>query len=160
MIIYSISTGLPYEAQKHPTNDGFLIPDTYTQEEPPFFSEDQYAVYEDSEWTVYDKEVIIEKQDPSPIFEDSVPDYVPNVMEIFRAQRDYKISLTDWRMLPDYERGDVEEWKQYRKELRELPGRIDRGEIPMPTIDNEFRLKKYEHWPKEPTPTNLFPEGF
>ena len=89
---------------------------------------------------------------------DQIPS--PDAMLMLRSQRNYKLSVCDFRVLPDYSGDDQEEWIAYRKALKDLPGRIDSGEIPRPTLNEELRLNEYAHWPKEPGKNNLFPEGF
>ena len=55
----------------------------------------------------------------------------------------------DWRMTTDYPHDDQGQWEIYRKSLRDLPNRIDAGEVESPTLNERGELV-FENWPIEP----------
>lgn len=143
MIVYNIDSGQAYQCQPHPMRKGeFLIPSGTTSTPPPAFDEStQVCVFENNSWIVSD---IVEEVD------DTVPKTeIPTAMELLRFERNFRISLTDWRMLLDYEETDQAEWIEYRKQLKNLPQRIESGELPEPTLNQDNELV-FEHWPVEP----------
>lgn len=54
--------------------------------------------------------------------------------ENVRAERNKRISETDWRMTVDYSGSDQEEWKIYRQELRSITEQPDPFGIVWPEI--------------------------
>jgi hypothetical protein len=166
MIVYDIATGAPVHCQANPwRNNEYLIPANTTEKKPPAFNANEKAVFNGSSWLVQ----IIEKDEPTGETpeqfakrqEDELKDIpIPDVMLMFRAQRNYKLSVCDFRVLPDYSGSDKDAWIAYRAALRDLPGQIEAGQKPKPTLNEEFKLNAYEHWPIEPGSTALFPENF
>lgn len=61
-----------------------------------------------------------------------------NKYEELRKQRNIKLTESDFVMLPDYSKENVEEWKIYRQALRDLPANTTDPENPA--------------WPQAPTP--------
>ena len=156
--------GFPVSCQVNPKNPKeYLTPANTTIIQPPSFDpENEKAKFdihvEILEVTENTDESVEEFQKKQIDLLDQIPS--PDAMLMLRSQRNYKLSVCDFRVLPDYSGDDQEEWIAYRKALKDLPGRIDSGEIPRPTLNEELRLNEYEHWPKEPGKDNLFPEGF
>lgn len=68
----------------------------------------------------------------------------------FRAERDRRLSNTDWVVIKYYESGLElpEEWKQYRQALRDLPNALTDEEVLSGNIP----------WPVQPN-TGLAEEG-
>jgi hypothetical protein len=57
--------------------------------------------------------------------------------KVFREQRNKKLTESDFMMLPDYPKEDLEEWKVYRQALRDLPSVTEDPENPnWPTPPN------------------------
>lgn len=71
-------------------------------------------------------------------------------MIYFREERDRRLSLTDWRMSPDYPNSDQELWVKYREDLRSLPQKMIDGQISKPIFDNNDTFI-FNDWPSEPT---------
>lgn len=69
-------------------------------------------------------------------------------IEILRIERDKKLAESDWRMTVDYEGSDQEEWKTYRSELRNLPNRVQSGELTA-SYDENMQLV-FSSWPTPP----------
>ena len=65
-------------------------------------------------------------------------------MRLLRIERNKKIALTDWRMLPDQTPSD--EWTNYRQALRDLPA----SATPKLNSDYELDLTSVS-WPTEPS---------
>ena len=65
-------------------------------------------------------------------------------MRLLRIERNKKIALTDWRMLPDQTPSD--EWTNYRQALRDLPA----SATPKLNSDYELDLTSVT-WPTEPS---------
>ena len=65
-------------------------------------------------------------------------------MRLLRIERNKKIALTDWRMLPDQTPSD--EWTNYRQALRDLPA----SATPKLNSDYELDFKSFT-WPTEPS---------
>ena len=64
-------------------------------------------------------------------------------MRLLRIERDKKIALTDWRVLPDQPSSD--EWVNYRQALRDLPASAS------PKLDSNYELDFSSFtWPTEP----------
>ena len=64
-------------------------------------------------------------------------------MRLLRIERDKKIALTDWRMLPDHTPSD--DWINYRQALRDLPASSS------PKLDSSGELDFSSFtWPTEP----------
>ena len=64
-------------------------------------------------------------------------------MRLLRIERDKKIALTDWRVLPDQPSSD--EWVNYRQALRDLPASAT------PKLDSNYDLDFSSFtWPTEP----------
>ena len=64
-------------------------------------------------------------------------------MKLLRIERDKKIALTDWRVLPDQTPSD--DWINYRQALRDLPASSS------PKLDSNYRLDSSSFtWPTEP----------
>jgi len=167
MIVYDINTGAPVKCQANPwRKTEFLIPEHTTEVKPPDFKANEYAMFNGTSWLVQIIEADTSADNESPEefakrqekLLSEIP--VPNVMDMFRAQRNYKLSVCDFRVLPDYSGSDKDQWIAYRKALRDLPGQIDAGQKPKPTLNEEFRLNAYEHWPTEPGTSSVFPENF
>ena len=72
--------------------------------------------------------------------------------KILRSQRNQLLQQTDWRMTKDYPYADQLDWEDYRFELRELPQRIENGEVPAPTLDENGMLV-FDEWPLKPGET-------
>ena len=64
-------------------------------------------------------------------------------MRLLRIERDKKIALTDWRVLPDQKPSD--DWINYRQALRDLPA----SATPKLNSDYELDLTSVT-WPTEP----------
>jgi len=64
-------------------------------------------------------------------------------MRLLRIERDKKIALTDWRVLPDQSPSD--DWINYRQALRDLPA----SSTPKLNSDYELDLTSVT-WPTEP----------
>ena len=65
-------------------------------------------------------------------------------MRLLRIERDKKIALTDWRVLPDQTPSD--DWINYRQALRDLPA----SATPKLNSDYELDLTSIT-WPTEPS---------
>ena len=65
-------------------------------------------------------------------------------MRLLRIERNKKIALTDWRMLPDQTPSD--EWTNYRQALRDLPA----SATPKLNSDYELDFTSFT-WPTEPS---------
>ena len=64
-------------------------------------------------------------------------------MRLLRIERDKKIALTDWRVLPDQTPSD--DWINYRQALRDLPASAS------PKLDSNYELDLTSvTWPTEP----------
>ena len=64
-------------------------------------------------------------------------------MRLLRIERDKKIALTDWRVLPDQPSSD--EWVNYRQALRDLPASAS------PKLNSDYELDFSSFtWPTEP----------
>ena len=64
-------------------------------------------------------------------------------MRLLRIERDRKIALTDWRVLPDQTPSD--DWINYRQALRDLPASAS------PKLDSNYELDSSSFtWPTEP----------
>ena len=65
-------------------------------------------------------------------------------MRLLRIERDKKIALTDWRVLPDQTPSD--DWINYRQALRDLPASAS------PKLDSSGELDFSSFtWPTEPS---------
>ena len=65
-------------------------------------------------------------------------------MRLLRIERDKKIALTDWRVLPDQSPSD--DWINYRQALRDLPASAS------PKLDSEYELDLTSiTWPTDPS---------
>lgn len=59
------------------------------------------------------------------------------LFKVFREQRNKKLTESDFMMLSDYPKEDIEEWKVYRQALRDLPSITEDPENPnWPTPPN------------------------
>ena len=59
------------------------------------------------------------------------------LFKVFREQRNKKLTESDFMMLSDYPKEDIEEWKVYRQALRDLPTNTEDPENPnWPTPPN------------------------
>jgi hypothetical protein len=59
------------------------------------------------------------------------------LFKVFREQRNKKLTESDFMMLSDYPKEDIEEWKVYRQALRDLPSVTEDPENPnWPTPPN------------------------
>ena len=64
-------------------------------------------------------------------------------MRLLRIERDKKIALTDWRVLPD--QTPTDDWINYRQALRDLPASAT------PKLDSNYELDFSSFtWPTEP----------
>ena len=64
-------------------------------------------------------------------------------MRLLRIERDKKIALTDWRVLPDQTPSD--DWINYRQALRDLPASAS------PKLGSDYKLDFSSFtWPTEP----------
>ena len=64
-------------------------------------------------------------------------------MRLLRIERDKKIALTDWRVLPDQPSSD--DWVNYRQALRDLPASAT------PKLNSNYELDFSSFtWPTEP----------
>ncbi len=63
-------------------------------------------------------------------------------MRVLRAERNYKLTLTDWRASSDLTLSS--EWSTYRQALRDLPSTAS------PSLDDNGNLTNVT-WPSEPT---------
>jgi hypothetical protein len=64
-------------------------------------------------------------------------------MRLLRIERNKKIALTDWRVLPDQTLSD--DWINYRQALRDLPASAS------PKLDSNYELDFSSFtWPTEP----------
>ena len=64
-------------------------------------------------------------------------------MKLLRIERDKKIALTDWRVLPDQTPSD--DWINYRQALRDLPASAS------PKLGSDYELDFSSFtWPTEP----------
>ena len=65
-------------------------------------------------------------------------------MRLLRIERDRKIALTDWRVLPDQTPSD--DWINYRQALRDLPASAT------PKLNSQYELDLTSvTWPTEPS---------
>ncbi len=65
-------------------------------------------------------------------------------MRLLRIERDKKIALTDWRVLPD--QTPTDDWINYRQALRDLPASAS------PKLDSFYELDLTSvTWPTEPS---------
>ena len=65
-------------------------------------------------------------------------------MRLLRIERDKKIALTDWRVLPDQTPSD--DWINYRQALRDLPASVT------PKLNSLYELDFSSFtWPTEPS---------
>ena len=65
-------------------------------------------------------------------------------IRLLRIERDKKIALTDWRVLPDQTPSD--DWINYRQALRDLPASAS------PKLDSNYELDLTSvTWPTEPS---------
>ena len=65
-------------------------------------------------------------------------------MRLLRIERDKKIALTDWRVLPDQTPSD--DWINYRQALRDLPASAS------PKLGSDYELDFSSFtWPTEPS---------
>ena len=64
-------------------------------------------------------------------------------LRLLRIERDKKIALTDWRVLPDQPSSD--DWVNYRQALRDLPA----SATPKLNSDYELDFSSFT-WPTEP----------
>ena len=65
-------------------------------------------------------------------------------MRLLRIERDRKIALTDWRVLPDQTPSD--DWINQRQALRDLPASAS------PKLDSNYELDSSSFtWPTEPS---------
>ena len=65
-------------------------------------------------------------------------------MRLLRIERNKKIALTDWRVLPDQTPSD--DWINYRQALRDLPASAS------PKLDSNYNLDLTSiSWPIEPS---------
>ena len=65
-------------------------------------------------------------------------------MRLLRIERDNKIALTDWRVLPDQTPSD--DWINYRQALRDLPASAS------PKLNSDYELDLTSiTWPTEPS---------
>ena len=65
-------------------------------------------------------------------------------MRLLRIERDKKIALTDWRVLPDQTPSD--DWINYRQALRDLPASAS------PKLNSNYELDLTSvTWPTEPS---------
>ena len=65
-------------------------------------------------------------------------------MRLLRIERNKKIALTDWRVLPDQTPSD--DWINYRQALRDLPASVS----PKLDKDGELDFSSFT-WPTEPS---------
>ena len=64
-------------------------------------------------------------------------------MRLLRIERNKKIALTDWRVLPDQTPSD--DWINYRQALRDLPASAS------PKLNSDYELDSSSFiWPTEP----------
>ena len=70
-------------------------------------------------------------------------------LRLLRLERDKLLTASDWRMTKDYPYADQLDWEDYRLELRELPQRIENGEVPTPILDENGMLV-FDEWPLKP----------
>lgn len=73
-------------------------------------------------------------------------------LRLLRLERDKLLTASDWRMTKDYPYADQLDWEDYRLELRELPQRIENGEVPAPILDENSMLV-FDEWPLKPGET-------
>ena len=65
-------------------------------------------------------------------------------MRLLRIERNKKIALTDWRVLPD--QSPTDDWINYRQALRDLPASAS------PKLDSNYELDLTSvTWPTEPS---------
>ena len=64
-------------------------------------------------------------------------------MRLLREERNRKLAETDWKDLPSYPGTDQEEWRTYRKSLRDLPS------FASPELDENGQLTNVT-WPTKP----------
>ena len=65
-------------------------------------------------------------------------------MRLLRIERDKKIALTDWRVLPD--QTPTDDWINYRQALRDLPASAS------PKLNSNYELDFSSFtWPTEPS---------
>ena len=65
-------------------------------------------------------------------------------MRLLRIERDKKIALTDWRVLPD--QTPTDDWINYRQALRDLPASAS------PKLGSDYKLDFSSFtWPTEPS---------
>jgi len=65
-------------------------------------------------------------------------------LRLLRIERDKKIALTDWRVLPDQTPSD--DWINYRQALRDLPASAS------PKLNSDYELDFSSFtWPTEPS---------
>tara|TARA_B100002019_G_C21202724_1_gene564919 strand:+ start:806 stop:1222 length:417 start_codon:yes stop_codon:yes gene_type:complete len=134
-IVYDITNGLPVHAYQDPKEPGrFALPANSVEIEPPSFDQDtQTCSFDGTEWVVAN--IPIPEPDPE---QEPIP-----AMDQLRMQRNYLLSVSDWRMNEDYPYSDKEDWKVYRQELRDLPANSS------PELNEDGQLTNVV-WPTTP----------
>jgi hypothetical protein len=70
-------------------------------------------------------------------------------LELIREKRNELLKDSDWRINDDYPYADKELWKEYRTNLREFPNKIENGDLPTPSLDENGNLINV-NWPEKP----------
>ena len=133
--VYNISNADPIIAYENPLEGGYIIPADAVDIEPPSYNKDTHnCSFNGNSWMVSEK--------PEPPKPYPTP---PNLMDVLRSIRDGLLYQTDWRMTSDYQGADVEDWKAYRQQLRDVP-----ANNPNPTWDEDTGELGNVNWPTEP----------
>jgi hypothetical protein len=119
--------GLEY-AYEDPLDPGnYMMPANSTTQPPPSTNSDkEFSVWDGSRWTVTKIEKPDEPEEIKPTQE--------QIWEMFRSERNYRISRTDYLFLEDAPPMTPEKkqlWKEYRQALRDLPSHTSDPENPV-----------------------------
>lgn len=118
-------------AQESPLEPGvFLLPAGATFVEPPQVSEGKQAVWKSDAWEVQDipepePPTLVGPEIPEPPTPDPDPEPEPEPLtwDSIRAERNFKLSQSDWTQLADAPLSpeQKQDWTVYRQALRDLP---------------------------------------
>jgi len=102
------------------------------------------------EWSKI-QEVFKSAEEIDPPTENALPNN-EELMELLRAERDFKLQQSDVLILKSFEAGETVSpaIKAYREALREIPNKVMAKKLPMPTWDNNTMNLIFENWPSSP----------
>lgn len=139
--VWNVSNGDPVIADESPLESNvYHIPAGAVETAPPEFNSETHNCvynYNTQEWDVTLK--ISETSDPY------IHEEPEDLMEILRMIRNGYLRDSDFRILPDYQGTDVEDWKAYRQQLRDVP-----ANNPNPTWDEDTGELVNVTWPTPP----------